>query len=101
MAQTEALASTLAELNLNAQGLSGSAFDERIAEEESGQYQNRSPRPRVRQNAEDLLKELESDFLTPSSQFSPEWLNRLQRSGRPLAKCFLFIRCPYSGHSIR
>ena len=85
MAQAEALAATLAELNLNAQDLSGSAFDERIAEEESGQYQNRGPRPRARQNAEDLIKELEADFLTPSSQFSPEWLNRLQRYGRPLA----------------
>lgn len=75
----ESLASTLAELNLNAQGLDGSAFDARIAEEENGTYENHRPRKRTRQTAEDLKTSLETDFLTPSSQFSPEWLNRLQR----------------------
>jgi antiviral helicase SKI2 len=79
MAQADTLATTLSELNLNAQSLSGTAFDSRIAEEENGQYQSRGPRPRARQNAADLTKELEADFLTPSSQFSPEWLSRLQR----------------------
>ncbi|XHG03308.1 hypothetical protein AWENTII_006619 [Aspergillus wentii] len=75
----ESLASTLAELNLNAQGLDGSAFDARIAEEEKGTYENHRPRKRTRQTAEDLKTSLETEFLTPSSQFSPEWLNRLQR----------------------
>ncbi|KAF9886665.1 hypothetical protein FE257_011178 [Aspergillus nanangensis] len=75
----EALSSTLAELSLNAQNLSGAAFDARIVEEENGVYQSRGPRTKKQPNSEDLKKELESEFLTPSAQFSPEWLNRLQR----------------------
>ena len=76
---TGSLTSALAELSLNSQSLSGPAFDTRLAEEETGVYRNCKPRQRARQDAADLKEELERDFLTPSSQFSPEWLNRLQR----------------------
>ena len=76
----ESLASTLAELNLNAQQLSGSAFDARLADEEHGTYENHKPRKRARQTAEDLKASLETEFLAPLSRFSPDWLNHLQRS---------------------
>lgn len=77
----ETLASTLTELSLNAQQLSGSAFDDRLAEEENGTYENHRPRKRTRQTAEDLKASLEDEFLAPPSRFSPEWLNHLQRFG--------------------
>jgi antiviral helicase SKI2 len=75
----ETLASTLAGLDLDSQGLGGRAFDARIAEEENGAYGNRAPRRRTRPSAAELKRELENEFLTPSPRFSPEWLNRLQR----------------------
>ncbi|PKY02851.1 antiviral helicase [Aspergillus campestris IBT 28561] len=75
----ETLASTLANLNLNAQNLDAAAFDARIADEENGSYQSQGPRQRKRQTAADLKDELETEFLSPSSNFSPDWLNRLQR----------------------
>lgn len=37
------------------------------------------PRKREKQSADDLKRELESEFLTPSPRFSTRWLNRLQR----------------------
>ncbi|KAG2412443.1 hypothetical protein HFD88_010000 [Aspergillus terreus] len=75
----EALAPTLAELSLSTQHLSGAEFDARITDEENGVCHGYKPRKRARQNATDLKEELEAEFLTPSAQFSPEWLNRLQR----------------------
>lgn len=75
----DSLASTLAKLNLNAQQSSGSVFDTRLAEEENGTYENHRPRKRTKQTAEDLKASLEAEFLTPSSRFSTEWLNHLQR----------------------
>ncbi|KAL4807189.1 armadillo-type protein [Aspergillus unguis] len=75
----EALTSTLADLKLESQGLGGKTFDALIAEEENGTYQNHAPRRRVRPSAEETKRDLENEFLTPSSRFSPEWLNRLQR----------------------
>lgn len=39
----------------------------------------RSPRKRKRQTKEDIKAQLSRDFLTPSSTFSTEWLNRLQQ----------------------
>lgn len=75
----DSLTSTLAELNLNAQQSSESAFDARLAEEENGTYENHRPRKRTKQTAEDLKASLEAEFLTPSSRFSAEWLNHLQR----------------------
>lgn len=76
----ESLASTLAELHLNAQQLSGSAFDARLADEENGTYENHRPRKRTRQTAEDLKASLETEFLAPPSRFSTAWLNHLQKS---------------------
>jgi len=37
------------------------------------------PRKRTKQDPEELKKELERKFLTPSTSFSTEWLNKLQQ----------------------
>ena len=37
------------------------------------------PRRREVQSADDLKKDLESQFLTPSPRFNTQWLNRLQK----------------------
>ena len=37
------------------------------------------PRKREKQSADELKQELEREFLTPSTRFSTQWLNRLQR----------------------
>lgn len=77
---SESLASTLARLSLNSQGLSGPAFDARIAEEAKGTYENHQPRKKTRQSPDDIKAEVEAEFLSPSPRFGSEWLNRLQRS---------------------
>lgn len=41
--------------------------------------QQQRPRKRVKQDPEELKRELEQKFLTPSNSFSIEWLNRLQQ----------------------
>jgi len=37
------------------------------------------PRKRVKQDQEALKRELEQKYLTPSTSFSTEWLNKLQQ----------------------
>lgn len=37
------------------------------------------PRKRTRTSKDNLRKELEHDFLTPSTAFGPDWLNVLQQ----------------------
>lgn len=37
------------------------------------------PRKRVKQDPEDLKKDLEQNYLTPSPSFSTPWLNKLQQ----------------------
>lgn len=37
------------------------------------------PRKRIKQSPEDLKRELEKKYLTPSTSFSAEWLNKLQQ----------------------
>lgn len=37
------------------------------------------PRKRVKQDPEDLKRELEKKFLIPPTSFSTEWLNKLQQ----------------------
>jgi antiviral helicase SKI2 len=39
------------------------------------------PRKRVKQDPEELKRELEQKFLTPSTSFSTAWLNKLQQYG--------------------
>lgn len=37
------------------------------------------PRKKVKQNSAELKSDLEKSFLTPSTSFSTEWLNKLQQ----------------------
>ena len=37
------------------------------------------PRKRVKQDPEELKRELEKKYLTPPTSFSNEWLNKLQQ----------------------
>lgn len=37
------------------------------------------PRKRIKQDQEELKRLLEEKYLTPSTSFSPEWLNKLQQ----------------------
>jgi hypothetical protein len=39
----------------------------------------RRPRKRAKPTEDELRKQLEEDFLTPSHAFSTEWLNKLQQ----------------------
>ncbi|KAJ5804965.1 hypothetical protein N7474_010852 [Penicillium riverlandense] len=73
------LASAMGQLRLNSSDLTPSAFDARLVEEENGKHDDLKPRKRTHPNAEDLLAELENDFLTPSPRFSTKWLNHLQK----------------------
>jgi antiviral helicase SKI2 len=75
----ETLSSTLAQLDLGSQNIGGKAFDELIAAEGNGTYQNLARKRRARPSAAELRRDLENEFLTPSPRFSSEWLNRLQR----------------------
>jgi len=67
-------------LSLDAHNIDPAVFEARLAAEENGLVENLQPRRRARQNAEDLLSELENNFLEPSDKFSTRWLNALQKS---------------------
>ncbi|OKL61921.1 hypothetical protein UA08_02605 [Talaromyces atroroseus] len=73
------LSSRLAQLQLNADKLDAAVYDARLIDQEEGVMDTLPSRKKVRHNEEDLKAELENEFLTPSPQFSPDWLNRLQR----------------------
>lgn len=75
----DSLASVLDKLSLSAQKLDPAAIDALLVEEQNGTSQKRKPRQQSRQTREDLLKELEDEFLTPSTNFSSKWLNQLQK----------------------
>lgn len=75
----DSLASALDKLSLNAQKLDPAAIEAQLVKEQSGTSQKRKPRQQSRQTREELLKELEDEFLTPSTKFSPKWLNQLQK----------------------
>lgn len=73
------IASSMDQLSLNAKNIDSSAFDTRLAAEEDGSIDDLQPRKRTRQNTDDLLAELESEYMAPSAEFSPRWLNHLQK----------------------
>ncbi|KAJ6032198.1 hypothetical protein N7540_002930 [Penicillium herquei] len=72
----ESLAAAFDELNLRAQELDPAAFGAQLAEEESGSSEHK-PR-KIDPSKEDVLQNLESEYLTPPTSFSPKWLNKLQ-----------------------
>ena len=41
------------------------------------------PRKRARKTFKEIQKDLEEEFLKPSTRFSTEWLNKLQESVKP------------------
>ncbi|KAJ5105562.1 hypothetical protein NUU61_002909 [Penicillium alfredii] len=75
----DSIASSMDQLSLNAKNIDSSAFDTRLAAEEDGSIDDLQPRKRTRQNTDDLLAELESEYMAPSAEFSPKWLNHLQK----------------------
>ncbi|KAL3418917.1 ATP-dependent RNA helicase [Phlyctema vagabunda] len=59
------------------------------------------PRKRVKQEPEDLKRELEEKYLTPSTSFSTEWLNKLQqRWDAPVDYTSLFQLAPTQTRTI-
>lgn len=74
------LSSQLTQLRLDPEKVDTASFDARLIEEEDGIIDSSRSRKKIRRhNEEDLKKELEDEFLTPSPRFSPDWLNRLQK----------------------
>ncbi|KAJ6002487.1 hypothetical protein N7451_005034 [Penicillium sp. IBT 35674x] len=91
----DSLASALNQLSLNAKALDPASVNARLAEEEAGTFERRQPRKQSSQSADDLLKDLEDDFLKPSASFSPKWLNQLQkRWDAPMDSTDLFEIAP-------
>lgn len=75
----DSLASALNQLSLSTKDLDSASVEARLAAEEAGTLERRKPRKQNSQSADDLLKDLEDDFLKPSATFSPKWLNQLQK----------------------
>jgi len=70
----DSLIAALERVHLESSTTDGTADDwiDHIIEEQR-------PRKRARQSQEELKRELEQKYLTPSTSFSTEWLNRLQQ----------------------
>lgn len=66
-------------LSLNAKSLDPSALETRLGEEANGTCNSVKPPKQTLQSGEEILAELENEFLTPSPRFSTKWLNRLQK----------------------
>lgn len=75
----DTLDAAMARLNLSAKNADPAAIEARLVEEENGTFKDTRPRKQTRKSADDLLAELENEFLTPSPSFSPRWLNLLQK----------------------
>lgn len=76
---TVSLASDMEKLSLTAKELDSGFIQTRLADEENGIFENERPRKEHHRGAEDILKELEEEFLEPPHEFSPRWLNQLQK----------------------
>jgi antiviral helicase SKI2 len=66
------LASTLEKLQLSATDTADDWIDKILEEQQR-------PRKRIKQDQEELKRELEEKYLTPPKSFSTEWLNKLQQ----------------------
>lgn len=77
------LASAMEQLRLKAKYLDPSSIQPQletpITEAEKGASSGPRPRKQAHQSGKELLAELEAEFLTPSSKFTPNWLNQLQK----------------------
>lgn len=75
----DSLDAPMKNLGLEGKGFDPSTFDARLADEENGKIENFQARKQAPQSAQELLTELENEFLSPSDKFSTKWLNTLQR----------------------
>ncbi|CAG8375723.1 unnamed protein product [Penicillium salamii] len=75
----DSLELSMEKLSLGASQIDPAAFQARLVGEANGSIDNLQPRKRARQDAQDLLSELENEFLEPSDQFGTRWLNALQK----------------------
>lgn len=66
------LVSALEKLQLNSADTTDDWIDQILEEQQR-------PRKRIKQDREELKRELEKKYLTPSKSFSTEWLNKLQQ----------------------
>jgi hypothetical protein len=55
------------------------AFDTRLVDENNGKFEKIQRRAPARQPTEELLMEIENEFLAPSDQFSDKWLDIFQK----------------------
>ncbi|KAJ5776932.1 hypothetical protein N7520_000178 [Penicillium odoratum] len=76
---SDSLASALGQLSLNSKDLDSASLETRLAEEQAGTFERQQPRKQISQSREDLLRDLEDDFLKPSATFNSKWLNQLQK----------------------
>ena len=88
----DSLTLSLQRLRLNVSQIDPAAYDARLEAEGNGTSEGVRPRPKVKKNLQNLKSELEEEFLTPSSRFSSDWLNRLQRSVPLVCPSSLFHR---------
>lgn len=70
----ESLISALEKVNLES-----SIDDEKADDWIDSILDSQRPRKRVKQDQDELKRSLEEKYLTPSTSFSTEWLNRLQQ----------------------
>ncbi|KAJ5346525.1 hypothetical protein N7541_009007 [Penicillium brevicompactum] len=74
----DSLGSTMEKLSLSSRDIDPAAYKARLEGEANGSIASQ-PRKRARQNEQELLDELEKEFLEPSEQFGTRWLNALQK----------------------
>ncbi|KAJ6030448.1 hypothetical protein N7460_010714 [Penicillium canescens] len=75
----DSIASSMERLSLTVKNVSPAAFEARLADEQNGMVEDVQPRKQAHQTSEELLAELENEFLTPSDKFNTKWLNNLQK----------------------
>lgn len=73
------MTSAMDRLSLDPTSAQAAAIETRLVEEENGTCDNVRPRKKSHQDTQELLAELENEFLTPSPRFSTKWLNQLQK----------------------
>ncbi|CEJ59269.1 Putative DEAD/DEAH box RNA helicase [Penicillium brasilianum] len=79
----DSLTSAMEQLRLTAQDVNSDLFQSRLeaplAEADNDTQAQTRPRKQATKSGEELLAELEAEFLTPSPKFSSNWLNQLQK----------------------
>jgi antiviral helicase SKI2 len=89
----ESLTSAMEQLRLTAHDVNPELIQSRletlIAEEDKATQASTRPRKRAAKSGSELLAELEAEFLTPSSKFSSNWLNQLQKYASPCSLLLL------------